>query len=135
MSSLRTSIVLSAVLSAGTAIAANAQQSSFVHDGSYAGSMVQMPTGGDFGRNHSCVVHRPMNLAIEGDKVTFSYINWGGNTVHFRGKVDLTGGVNAWHINGDGSRSILTGKIEDNGFAGYMARDEGRCNYKVSITL
>ena len=135
MSSHGTSMVLGAMLLAGTAIAANAQQSSFAHNGSYTGSMAQMATGGDYGRNHPCVAHRPVNLTIEGDKVTFLYVNWGGYTIHYRGKVDPTGGINAWHTNDDGSRSILTGGIGSTGFAGYMARDEGRCNYKVTIPL
>jgi hypothetical protein len=135
MSRLGTSMVMGAALLAGTAITADAQQPSLVHNGSFTGAMTQLPTGGDFGRNHPCVMHRPVNLSVEGDKVTFSYINWGGSTIHFHGKIDATGEVNAWHTNGDGTRSILTGKIEGNGFAGYMARDEGRCNYKVTIAV
>jgi len=97
--------------------------------------MAQMPTGGDYGRNHPCVVHRPVSLTIEGNKVMLSYVNWGGSVIHYRGEVDPSGGINAWHTNGDGSRSILTGGIGSTGFAGYMARDEGRCNYKVTIPL
>jgi hypothetical protein len=135
MSRFGTSIVLGALAFAGIAVTANAQQSTPVRSGSYAGSMTQLPTGGDYGRNHPCVVHRPLNLTVEGDKVTFSYVNWGGSTIHFRGKIDAAGAVNAWHTNDDGSRSILTGKIESDGFAGYVARDEGRCNYKVTVPV
>jgi len=135
MSTFGTSAVLGAMLLAGSAIAANAQQPSLIHNGSYAGSMAQMAQGGDYGKTHPCVVHRPVSAAIDGDKVTFSYINWVGSTVHFRGRIDPAGEVNAWHTNGDGTRSILTGKIEGGEFAGYMARDEGRCNYKVTIPL
>ena len=128
-------MLLSAMLLAGTPIVANAQQSSFSHSGSYAGLMTQMATGGDYGRNHPCVLHRPVSLTIEADNVTFLYTNWGGSIIHYRGKVDPTGGINAWHTNDDGSRSILTGSIGSTEFAGYMARDEGRCNYKVTIPL
>jgi hypothetical protein len=62
-------------------------------------------------------------------------VNWGGNTIHYHGKVDATGRIEAWHTNGDRTRSVLTGHITNNGFTGYMERGTGKdyCAYGLTM--
>jgi len=45
-------------------------------------------------------------MRIERGDVAISYTDWGGHKIDYRGKVDPTGKINAWHTNGDGSSSI-----------------------------
>jgi|SRR5580704_2222960 hypothetical protein len=133
MPSFGKSMVLSAAFMAGLAIAASAAP--FDHDGTYAGSMTLMPVSQNEGQpTAACVENRPVNLSIARGIATIAYADWGRNIIHFRGKLDPTGNIQLWHTNGDGSRSLLIGQIGDAGFTGYMARDNNRCPYKVTIS-
>ena len=107
------------------------RQSSSGHDGSYAGWMTELANG-QFRDNRGCVSRTPVSMKIERDNVTISYTNWQGQTVHYHGKLDPTGKIEAWHPNGDGSGSLLTGQIGDTGFTGHMmARD--LCSYDLTM--
>ena len=133
MPNLGKSMVLSAAFLAGSAIAANAAP--FDHDGSYAGSMTLLPLAQKEGSPPAaCVEQRPLSMTIARGIATIAYADWGKNIIHFRGKLDPSGNIQLWHTNGDGSRSLLIGQFGDTGFTGYMARDDNRCPYKVTIS-
>ena len=136
MFTLGKSGVLGMTLLAGAAIAANAQQPSLGYDGSYAGSMMLMavPMSND-ASYPACVDNRPVGMQIANGIVTVSYADWGRNTIHYRGKVDAAGGVQAWHTNGDGTHSILTGRIQQATFTGDLDRDQHRCPYSVVMSV
>ena len=127
------SFLSAAILTVG-AIAANAEPPAF--DGAYLGMMTQMTTPTMAGNvEPACVYRRPVNMTVVSGDVTISYLDWGQSTIHYRGTVDPTGAVTAWHTNGDGSRSILTGQLGATGFTGYMDRDRQLCPYEVSMQL
>jgi hypothetical protein len=133
MPSLGKSLALSAAFLAGLALTASAAP--FDHDGSYPGSMELMPLALSEPKSvAACVENRPVNLTIARGIATIAYADWGKNIIHFRGKLDTSGNIQLWHTNGDGSRSLLIGQIGDSGFTGYMARDDNRCPYKVTIS-
>jgi hypothetical protein len=73
-------------------------------------------------------------MQIANGVVTVSYADWGRNTIHYRGRVDAAGDVQAWHTNGDGSRSILTGRVQQAMFTGDLDRDQHRCPYSVVMS-
>ncbi len=111
------------------------------YDGVYAGSMTLQANGwesknGGGGRIPDCVTSRPVNMTIKGGIVTIWYSNWTGDTIHYHGKVEPTGEVNAWHTNGDGSRSeMFFGRIGQNGFIGEIRRGDSSqmCDYKMAM--
>jgi hypothetical protein len=108
-----------------------APRSSSGHDGSYAGWMTLLASG-QFRSNPACVSRAPVSMKIERDNVTISYTNWQGQTIHYHGKLDPTGKIDARHTNGDGSGSLLAGQIGDSGFTGHlMARD--LCSYDLTL--
>jgi hypothetical protein len=127
---------LGIALLAGAAISANAQQSSLGYDGAYAGSMVlsadPLPNGESY---PACVNSRPVSMQIAHGVVTVSYVDWGRNTIHYRGKVGAAGDIQAWHTNGNGTRSILTGSIQQATFTGDLDRDQHRCPYSVVMSV
>jgi hypothetical protein len=126
------SLILGMAVLAGVAGVANADPSRYAE--SYAGTMTQLVTGGMLGYSAApCEYSRPVKMTIEGANVGISYLYWGKNAIHYRGALNLAGGVVAWHTNGDGSRSILTGQIGAAGFDGYMERDHQACSYKVTM--
>jgi|HubBroStandDraft_6_1064221.scaffolds.fasta_scaffold406610_2 hypothetical protein len=129
----RSSLVFAAIF-ATVSGAANAQQPSYAN-GSFSGVMTEMPTPtmGDV-ETPACVYQRPVGMTVVNGVVTISYLDWGQNTIHFHGQIDGGGRVVAWHENGDGSRSPLTGRIGSNGFVGYMARDNQLCPYVLNMT-
>jgi hypothetical protein len=128
--------VLGMALLAGAATAAKAQQSSFGFDGSYAGSMMAEANPRNYNEsNPPCVDNRPVSMQIAHGVVTLSYADWGRNTIHYRGRVDAVGSVQAWHTNGDGSRSILTGSIQQATFTGDLDRDQHQCPYSVVMSV
>jgi hypothetical protein len=131
MYNLEKSLVVGAALLAGGAIAANAGSN---YDGSYLGTMTQMETTSQLGNTEpACEYSRLVNMTVEGDNVTVVYLDWGNNTIHYRGALGPTGALTAWHTNGDGSRSVLTGQIGPAGFTGYMDRDHQACPYEVTL--
>jgi hypothetical protein len=132
MVTLGKSGVLGMALLAGAAIAANAQG----YDGSYAGSMRLMAEPMPPDESYpACVESRPVSMQIAHGVVTLSYADWGRNTIHYRGKVDGAGDVQAWHTNGDGTRSILTGRVQQATFTGDLDRDQHRCPYSVVMSI
>ena len=136
MLALGKSGVLGMAFLAGAAAGANAQQPSAGYDGSYAGSMrlsaEPMPPDASY---PACVESRPVSMQVARGVVTVSYLDWGRNTIHYRGKVDAAGDIQAWHTNGDGTRSILTGRIQQAMFTGDLDRDQHRCPYSVVMSL
>jgi hypothetical protein len=131
----KSGVVILALL-AGAAMSANAQQPSVGYDGSYAGSMMlsadPLPKGESY---PACVESRPVSMQIVHGIVTVSYPDWGRNTIHYRGRVDAAGDIQAWHTNGDATRSILTGSIQQAMFTGDLDRDRHRCPYSVVMSV
>ena len=124
-----------ALLLAGAAATAAAQPASTGHDGSYAGSMTLRPLPMPPDQSYpACVETRPVSMEIAQGVVTVSYADWQNNTIHYRGQVDGVGNVQAWHTNGDGSHSILTGRVDGATFTGDLDRDVGRCPYSVTMS-
>lgn len=70
-------------------------------------------------------------MSVHNGTVIIQYANWKGHILHYRGKVDATGAVSLEHTNGDGSKAVLTGQIQNNGFTGDMRRDP--CLYSVQL--
>jgi hypothetical protein len=136
MHTLGKSGVLGMALFAGAAVAANAQPSAFGYDGTYAGSMKltaePTPNGEEY---PACTDNRPVSMQIAHGVVTVSYADWGRNIIHYRGRIDPAGNVQAWHTNGDGSRSILTGSVQQAIFTGDLDRDQHRCPYSVVMSF
>lgn len=97
------------------------------HDGTYAGWMTEQANG-QYRDNRGCVARRPVNMKIDHDSVTMWYTDWEGHTIHYHGKLDPTGKLDAWHTNGDGSRRLLTGQIGDTGFTGHVMGSD-LCSY------
>ena len=107
------------------------------HDGSYTGWMTEQVRG-NIGSNfdpRACVSRRPVSMTIEHGNVTISYVNWGGETMHYRGKADAAGRIETWHTNGDATRSVLTGQVGQDGFTGYMQRGRAgeECAYRLAM--
>jgi hypothetical protein len=101
-------------------------------DGHYAG----MATVGVSGVSSENVTNpicsdRPIDMTIRNGFATIWYPNWKRNRLHYRGRVDPDGTINASHLNGDGSRSVFTLKISDTGWNGEMRR--GNCVYNVAM--
>jgi hypothetical protein len=134
MRALSHRIVLAAATFTAVTTLAHAQQPG-PRDGSYIGIMTEMPTP-DRADNEppACVYQRPVGMTIDKGVVTVSYSDYGGNLIHFRGSVTPGGAVQAWHTNGDGTRSILTGRFASNGFVAYMARDNQLCPYVLNMS-
>jgi hypothetical protein len=132
MRSLSMSVVLASAVLVTIPIAAKAQG----YDGSYGGSMMlsadPLPNGEAYA---ACVQSRPVSMQIAHGVVTVAYADWGQNIVHYRGRVSPNGSVQAWHTNGDGSHSILTGQVQQAMFTGDLDRDQHRCPYSVVMSV
>jgi len=102
-------------------------------DGSYYGSLTLTSSGlssGDYNRT-GCVSQRPATAAIRRGIINIEYANWKRHRLHYKGKVDGTGAVTAYHRNSDGSASILNGQISGGQLTGDMQR--GPCSYAVAL--
>jgi hypothetical protein len=102
-------------------------------NGTYAGPMT-LSASGQSTQNESrskCTEHRTATMTVRNGTVIIQYANWRGHILHYRGTVDATGVVNLEHTNGDGSKAVLTGQIQNNGFMGDMRRDP--CDYSVNL--
>ena len=103
-------------------------------DGLYKGTMTQTAsrqttdslTGG------GCNPDLPMSMRVKRGDVRIWYQNFVGHTLHYRGKVNTAGRINAWHTNGDGSRSILAGEVSDGEAS--LNLNRGRCHYIATLT-
>ena len=71
-------------------------------------------------------------MRIERGDVMISYTDWRGHKLDYRGKVDPTGKINAWHTKCDGNSYILSGRIEGDGFTGYLL-DAENCGYALTM--
>jgi hypothetical protein len=114
--------------------AGKAQQPPASRDGTYTGSMTQaaqnLPNAESV---PACVYLRAVNMKVAGGLVTVWYTDWQGNIIHYRGKLDGAGNVLAWHTNGDGTKSVLTGQFGAGGFTGHMERDRQLCPYDLAL--
>jgi hypothetical protein len=117
------------------AVGAQAQQQASALDGTYAGAMRLTTTTSQTGNaQQPCVETRPVNMTVESGRLTMVYTDWAGNTIHYRGAVAADGKVNAQHLNGDGSHSMMSGSIAGAAFTGSMERDHQMCQYRLSLT-
>ena len=103
-------------------------------DGLYKGTMTQTAskqttatlTGG------GCNPDRPMSMRVKRGDVRIWYLNYVGHKLHYRGKINTTGKINAWHTNSDGSRSILAGQVSND--EARLNLNRGRCYYLATLT-
>jgi Tfp pilus tip-associated adhesin PilY1 len=103
-------------------------------DGNYQGSLSLSASGlsTDNAHRSKCVEERPATMTIRNGAVFIEYANWRGHKLHYRGKVDAVGAVNAYHRNSDGTTAQLNGRISNNVLTGNMRRDI--CAYTVMLT-
>jgi hypothetical protein len=102
-------------------------------DGTYAGSMTIASSGlstNDLNRT-GCVSQRRARMDVRGGYASIRYRDWKRHKLHYRGNVDPTGAVTAYHKNSDGSSSILSAQINGNELTGTMRR--GPCDYTVTL--
>ena len=102
-------------------------------DGAYAGSLTIASSGGstDYLNRTGCVSQRPARMVVRNGNVYLEYANWKRHKLHYRGRVDPSGAVTAYHTNSDGSRAILSGQIVNGELTGDMTR--GPCDYTVTL--
>jgi hypothetical protein len=102
-------------------------------DGTYAGTLTLASSGlsGDNLNRSGCVSGRPATAAVRRGIINIEYANWKRHRLHYKGKVDATGAVTAYHRNSDGSASILNGQISGGQLTGDMQR--GPCSYAVAL--
>src|SRR5271170_8001075 len=103
-------------------------------NGTYAGPMILSPTGQSTSEESrsKCTEHRTGTMTVRNGTVIIQYADWKGHILHYRGTVDASGAVNLEHTNSDGSKAVLTGQIQNNGFTGNMLREP--CDYTVQLT-
>jgi hypothetical protein len=103
------------------------------YDGAYYGSLTLQSAGlsGDSLNRSGCVSQRAATAAVRRGIINIEYANWKRHRLHYKGKVDATGAVTAYHRNSDGSASILNGQISAGQLTGDMQR--GPCNYAVAL--
>jgi hypothetical protein len=106
------------------------------YNGHYSGlatlGVSGVPTGETGATNPVCVDQRPISMTIRNRYATIVYQDWKLHTLHYRGKVSLSGRIALSHLNGDGSRSAFTLRPSATGFSGEMRR--GNCDYTVAMT-
>jgi hypothetical protein len=125
--------LLGLCLATPTVAATDAPPTTF--DGTYRGSMAQDPSGLNSAyTGPSCVTERSAAMVIRHGYVFISYRDWHRHKIHYRGRVNADGTVNAYHRNRDGSVSPLTGNISGNQLTAQIQRDNGKCNYTVTLT-
>lgn len=103
-------------------------------DGAYYGSLTLQSSGlsqGDYNRS-GCVSQRAATAAVRRGIINIEYANWKRHRLHYKGKVDGSGAVTAYHRNSDGSASILNGQISNGQITGDMQR--GPCSYAVALS-
>jgi hypothetical protein len=103
-------------------------------DGNYQGALSLSASGlsTDNAYRSKCVEGRPATMTIRNGAVFIEYANWRGHKLHYRGRVDAAGAVNAYHRNGDGTTANLTGRISNNVLTGNMRRAD--CAYTATLT-
>jgi hypothetical protein len=114
------------------ALAASAQPAGDF-DGSYRGQMALQPSGlSDQYTNPPCDTQRPAAMSVRAGYVLLSYRDWHGHWIHYKGRVSADGSVKAWHRNGNGVGSPLTGNISGSQFTAGITR--GHCDYTITLT-
>jgi hypothetical protein len=78
-----------------------------------------------------CQEQRPATMTIHNGYVYIQYRDWKRHLLHYRGKVNASGWVDAYHTNRDGSHSILSGQMSDGQLIANMER--GPCDYQVTL--
>jgi hypothetical protein len=127
-------VLVSAIL-ASTALAGKAQAISLDYDGSYEGSMTLVhPIANTDPNRPASVYTRSISMQIDRGSVTVWYADQAGNIIHYRGAVEESGSLDAWHRNSDGTYSTLLGGSGGPGFFGYLDRNNGHCHYKIIVT-
>jgi hypothetical protein len=123
-------VSLTAAVPSGTA---NAGDASPAFNGKYRGAMTLSPNGlsSAYG-SPACDDQRPAVMSIRRGAVYMSYRDWQRNLIHYRGSVNGGGQVSAYHRNGDGTLSAMTGTISGNQLTANMQR--GLCSYTVTLT-
>jgi hypothetical protein len=103
-------------------------------DGVYSGSMSLGASGeSTLNANASgCQEERPATMKIVKGNVYIQYRNYKQRVLNYRGRVNSSGWVAAYHTNRDGSRSALSGQITNGVLTANM--DRGPCNYTVTLT-
>jgi hypothetical protein len=103
-------------------------------DGLYKGTMSQTASTQTTGAlvGGGCDSDRPTSMRVKRGDVRIWYQNHNGHTLHYRGKIDPTGKINAWHTNRGGSGAILAGQIS--GDTANLDLNRGRCYYTVALT-
>jgi hypothetical protein len=113
-------------------IAASPGSPSPAFDGRYRGSMTLGPNGLSTAYTApSCDDQRPASMSIRHGYIYMSYRDWQRNLIHYRGRVDGSGQLTAYHRNGDGSLSEMDGTISGDQLTANMAR--GHCAYTVTL--
>jgi hypothetical protein len=102
-------------------------------NGVYTGSMTQLPSGqSEITRTGAaCEEGRPVRMRIANGYAYISYFDYRHHKLHYRGIVHAYGHVAAYHLNGDGSHSVLGGRVRGNTFTGNMTR--GPCSYAMTL--
>ena len=103
-------------------------------DGTYRGQMEVTPSGASnlTYTNPACEWKRPAEMSIREGYVLIWYKDWHRHTIHYKGEVGADGAVKARHHNGDGSWSVLDGRISGNQLTADMLR--GRCQYSLQLS-
>jgi hypothetical protein len=102
-------------------------------DGVYVGSLTLQAAGlsGDSLNRSGCVSGRAATAAARRGIINIEYANWKRHRLHYKGKVDASGAVTAYHRNSDGSASVLNGQISNGQLTGDMQR--GPCSYALAL--
>jgi hypothetical protein len=102
-------------------------------DGVYVGSLTLQAAGlsGDSLNRSGCVSGRAASAAVRRGIINIEYANWKRHRLHYKGKVDASGAVTAYHRNSDGSASVLNGQISNGQLTGEMQR--GPCSYALAL--
>ena len=103
-------------------------------DGLYKGSLTQEAYGGSTETltGGNCTPETAVSMRIKRGDVRIWYKDWKQHTLHYRGRIDATGKVEASHTNSGGEGAILALQVSDNQVTGNLER--GRCYYQVSMT-
>jgi hypothetical protein len=103
-------------------------------DGLYKGTMSQTASKQttDALVGGGCDPDLPVSMRVKRGDIRIWYKNFVGHTLHYRGKIDATGKITAYHTNRGGDRAILGGQIS--GDTANLDLNRGRCYYTVALT-
>ena len=103
-------------------------------DGLYKGTMTAQAYGGSTETltGGNCTPETAVSMRIKRGDVRIWYKDWKQHTLHYRGRIDATGKVEASHTNSGGEGAILALQVSDNQVSGNLER--ARCYYQVAMT-